>query len=425
MYYNVNFFNQYNLFQNLGGWLESIASKVNGRNPKDIIEIINQKANIEWFLFRAYSGIYRLLSMEESARFCVQQFKMQKPSLSLNTERINFWSPVLVDMVIDFNPFLNSMRIMQDYFLKIIKKETSIFNVPRSFNAVMKNLNNYKFKEDIKREFNIYWKKSGSRIKQYRDLEQHYQGIIDHTFLQLNPEEKLVIYLPDNPQERSINKTSYYLKIDALSFFRKAYFDFNEFAVNIASIFGYKPKKLEQPFPIKYGEIIKGKERTILLTIEDPLKCTGIEIRQNKDGKIVTQFRDAVLLKVNRIANPEFLNIRKRVKNLEEIPSPVEIKIRGFKKTDNIEEYVLFRADGYCENCGKKSPHVDRNNKPYLELEYITPPHKGGLNSIYNIVALCQDCQLVLSLATNKEELRNKLKNHIKYVEEEIDKKTY
>ena len=97
--------------------------------------------------------------MEERARFCVQQFKMQKASLSLNTERINFCSPVLYELVIDFNPFLNLIRIMQDYFLKIIKKEPSIVNVPRSFNAVMKNLNKYKFNEDIKKELINYWNK--------------------------------------------------------------------------------------------------------------------------------------------------------------------------------------------------------------------------------------------------------------------------
>lgn len=57
-----------------------------------------------------------------------------------------------------------------------------------------------------------------------------------------------------------------------------------------------------------------------------------------------------------------------------------------------VKAYVLKRADGKCDLCGKPAPFQKLDNTPYLETHHIVYQQYSGPDHIYNLVALCPNC---------------------------------
>ena len=183
---------------------------------------------------------------------------------------------------------------MQDLFLLLVSKEEKTnLAVARSLNDAMKvkqnshKIEKYGFNSEIVEIFKNYWDKSGSILKDYRDLDQHYLSIIKHTILQVDPTEKLIILLPDNPNERSRRKVSYNKQIDGIDFIKKSFDEFHQFVETVARIYNYKATKYNQPFPIQIKKIVPNKEATFALWFFPINKSIGHEVVQKEDGGLV------------------------------------------------------------------------------------------------------------------------------------------
>ncbi|MFX0077350.1 MAG: hypothetical protein ACFE96_18055 [Candidatus Hermodarchaeota archaeon] len=297
MYYVADLFNINRLFQKFGGlhrsYQEKIMNLLNRKVSKTDQEFkalfIRQK-DLDRLLFRSYSGLLKILKMKELEELCLQQYFKQKKSLTLCSEKINFWSPSYIQLVSEFNPFLSNLIIMQNKFLEIVTNEENPPNrPPLNLNTAIDKLDIYGFKSELVSAFKKYWTKSGALVREYRNLEQHYQTIIEHSFLQIEPDEKLVIYLPDNPNIRSIHQTTYNQHIEAIPFFERAFFDFHTLVEEIFSFLGYESTPIPQSCPMVETELVKGKKRTFALMICDPVKCDGLEFIQTEDRKIIIQ----------------------------------------------------------------------------------------------------------------------------------------
>ncbi len=57
-----------------------------------------------------------------------------------------------------------------------------------------------------------------------------------------------------------------------------------------------------------------------------------------------------------------------------------------------LHTYVLERANGFCESCGKPAPFTARNGSPYLEVHYIGSLSDFGIRDPNSLIALCPKC---------------------------------
>lgn len=64
-----------------------------------------------------------------------------------------------------------------------------------------------------------------------------------------------------------------------------------------------------------------------------------------------------------------------------------------YVRNPDVVAETLFRANGYCERCGKTAPFLKKSNKqPYLEVHHKKALSKGGKDTLDNSIALCPDC---------------------------------
>ena len=208
MEYIADLFNDQKLFQRIGAWINKRSGN------KLLIE----------FLFRASGAYLSLLRMRSLSAMCINQYLVHKHQLKILDEKIVFWSPTLIELLNQFSPYLSSLRIMQDLILPLYLKESGArISSPASLADAVDKLEKYRLDSSIKDLIKEYWKKVGKRVKQYRDIDQHYGNIVKHSFLSIMPIEKLVILLPDNPEDKKPKSFTYKKNIDALPFFESSF----------------------------------------------------------------------------------------------------------------------------------------------------------------------------------------------------------
>jgi len=82
------------------------------------------------------------------------------------------------------------------------------------------------------------------KIKNYRDMDQHYYAMIRRSYIQTSPEEKLLIFLPDNPEEKSTRSVTFRKELDAITYLNEAFFKFHDFAEETGKLFGFEAENI-------------------------------------------------------------------------------------------------------------------------------------------------------------------------------------
>jgi predicted restriction endonuclease len=88
-----------------------------------------------------------------------------------------------------------------------------------------------------------------------------------------------------------------------------------------------------------------------------------------------------------------------------------------------VKQYVLIRANGMCEVCGKEAPFKKDNGEKYLETHHIMPLAKDGDDSIENVCAVCPNCHKELHFGEKKDEISKKVQEKIKKIDPKGKKK--
>jgi len=225
--------NKRGLFQYFNGWKDASTGY-----DQDILEDL---------LFRGCSAFLNLERMEIYCETCLKQYCNHKNELNIKDQRIVFWSPTFVLLLNEFTPFLASLRIAQDLLWQSISRTQPCKDqAPNHLSDAMKNLSKYKINPHIHRLLTEYWNNGGKELKKYRDLDVHHYAIIRHSFLQASPDEKILIFLPDSPEEKNSNArkhATFKLERDAVPYFRDQFYKFHKCAEETAETLGY-PKKL-------------------------------------------------------------------------------------------------------------------------------------------------------------------------------------
>ncbi len=76
-------------------------------------------------------------------------------------------------------------------------------------------------------------------------MEQHQFNLLEEAYIIREPNERFILYLPDNPNEQNFEKLTYDKKIIAIDFFKSEVQVFHDFVEDMMKIIGIKPEKHE------------------------------------------------------------------------------------------------------------------------------------------------------------------------------------
>ncbi len=63
-----------------------------------------------------------------------------------------------------------------------------------------------------------------------------------------------------------------------------------------------------------------------------------------------------------------------------------------YRRSKRVKDYVLLRAEGFCESCQKPAPFKRKDGSAYLEPHHTTRVSDGGLDHPRYVAAICPAC---------------------------------
>lgn len=91
-----------------------------------------------------------------------------------------------------------------------------------------------------------------------------------------------------------------------------------------------------------------------------------------------------------------------------------------YKRSAQVKNYVLLRAEGKCEACGKPAPFLRKDGTPYLEPHHINRLSDGGLDHPLYVGAICPDCHREIHYGVDGQEKNEALRAFVQKREAEI-----
>ena len=122
-------------------------------------------------------------------------------------------------------------------------------------------------------------------------------------------------------------------------------------------------------------------------------------------GKSIVELRQAAL---KSVSPPETTNwhLSKKIQR---------------RRSQNIKEYVLKRANGICELTNEEAPFFKSNGEPYLEVHHINRLSDGGLDHPINCAAISPNAHKEIHFGTNGKSLDQKLAKLVVQKEQTLD----
>lgn len=271
--------------------------------------------DISFLLSRGTSAVVSILRIEQAQLNCVREFELFDDQLTHIEDRIVFNSQNLVELQNEISPLLSSLRILQDSINSLISK-TLKTSLPSSIADTITKIDKYNIPIEIKDLLISYWNSGGNRIRAYRILDQHYAGLTDRVFLQLEPGKKILILFPDNPEEKSRKNFSYDQEICGISTLRIGFDDVHELIESVAEYFGYEPSPLQISTNLyQLGDLRPFRQRLLSFLFQAPIikqedgslvrNISGIRTSQKDDGTIELQQLLLTEKKLKTINNPK------------------------------------------------------------------------------------------------------------------------
>jgi len=90
-------------------------------------------------------------------------------------------------------------------------------------------------------------------------------------------------------------------------------------------------------------------------------------------------------------------------------PTVVQGSTTLFFRDPKVRAWVLQRADGRCELCGKPAPFRGESGEPFLESHHLVMLAQGGPDTPANTAALCPNCHRNLHYGVERAKLRERL----------------
>tara|TARA_R110000868_G_scaffold155362_1_gene381810 strand:- start:31252 stop:32043 length:792 start_codon:yes stop_codon:yes gene_type:complete len=104
-----------------------------------------------------------------------------------------------------------------------------------------------------------------------------------------------------------------------------------------------------------------------------------------------------------------------RARHAPQAPCVREVTRSEYIRSPEVVAATLMRAGGSCEMPSCKADLFLRDDSSfYLEVHHVTPLAEKGADSTENTAALCPRCHREQHSGSNRQELRRKLRDHIK-----------
>lgn len=84
-----------------------------------------------------------------------------------------------------------------------------------------------------------------------------------------------------------------------------------------------------------------------------------------------------------------------------------------YRRSPAIRDYVMARAAGICEACGKSAPFEKPNGEPYLEAHHVDELGDGGADDPALVVAICPTCHRKIHHGKHGETLNERLRERL------------
>lgn len=146
-----------------------------------------------------------------------------------------------------------------------------------------------------------------------------------------------------------------------------------------------------------------GKKRKIKFDVIDRVLA-----RQERENSYITSdYRPAH----NISYNLALIKLYRRYELLKGVPLGNEspdiktVSSEVILRDKEVVDWVIFNADGFCENCNKKSPFIKSDMTPYLEVHHVKQLALGGPDTPQNTIAVCPNCHKEFHFGIDKEKL--------------------
>lgn len=113
--------------------------------------------------------------------------------------------------------------------------------------------------------------------------------------------------------------------------------------------------------------------------------------------------------------------LRRRAMQASSTPAEKDTKLtrrRYYERSEDVRAYVLARANGTCESCGKPAPFMRPNGSPYLEPHHTRRVSDGGPDHPRWVGGICPTCHKEIHYGANGQALNRKLQEHLLKIEQ-------
>jgi hypothetical protein len=275
-------FNAQGLFQHVGGWLKQ--TKQDDKKP------------IQELLFHASCAFLAISRIEFLKKRCEEQFDEYRHRLGETHDRIAFFSPAFLEALVELSPAFVALRLAQNDLLPAVGKALKLkCEIATSMNDACKKkkIKSYGLPEMIVERTLAYWHNHGKKLKDYRDIDQHQYSLADHAFMQIQPERKLVVLLPDEPTKKERKDATYNQEINALEFLKESFKQLHQYVDDVARLMGYQPVPLEASLWHGAGDVPPAIDAVWGLVIPGTLTGKPFVLKTTAMGEVKGEWLDA------------------------------------------------------------------------------------------------------------------------------------
>lgn len=246
--------NQHNLFSHLAGLI---------KNNQQFQNLISE------ILTRSTSSLLHLLRIDQLRTECNAEFSLFEDQLNIKDEKIVFTSVSLGFLLNEISPLMSSLRLLQNLLVKLARTYEDVSGVPKSIADYLKNPNKYGLNNETKEILKKYWASTGKKLRDYRDIDQHYSVLTDQYFIQIKPQKTILLRFPDNPEVKSSAKFLYDLNINGLDFLKECFDELHSTYEELAKNYKAKPEQHQMNISLnQIGDLRPAKERTLAFSFE-------------------------------------------------------------------------------------------------------------------------------------------------------------
>lgn len=113
--------------------------------------------------------------------------------------------------------------------------------------------------------------------------------------------------------------------------------------------------------------------------------------------------------------------LRSRAMQSSSTPAEKDTKLtrrRYYERSEYVRAYVLARANGMCESCGKPAPFMRPDGSPYLEPHHTRRVSDGGPDHPRWVGGICPTCHKEIHYGANGETLNRRLQERLSKIEQ-------